>query len=206
MDGYTPEPETKYENDYQRSYMQKKNNRQTPEEREKDMEYYVKNLINLPTNESKKNTVKLTESELKNIIAESVKNALKEGTTFYDDGIYSYQGIGTPESQERVKKLRDKSKYNRFNLPYLKKAEQSNGDITDKNSSVYRMLYKFSQDVDVLYHELLTKLEKVDNYEELKNEIDKITFNCRNLSTAIEQRGLLKRDFIGEPSPHYKGK
>lgn len=81
MDGYIPEPKKTYRNDWERSYMLKKNNKQTPEEREEDMEYYVKNLINLPTNESKKkNIVKLTESDLKHIIAESVKRIINEAS------------------------------------------------------------------------------------------------------------------------------
>jgi hypothetical protein len=87
MDGYTPEPKKTYRNDWERSYMLKKNNKQTPEEREEDMEYYVKNLINLPTNESKKkNIVKLTESDLKHIITESVKRIIKEEIGFDDNG------------------------------------------------------------------------------------------------------------------------
>ena len=81
MDGYTPEPKKTYRNDWERSYMLKKNNKQTPEEREEDMEYYVKNLINLPTNESKKkNIVKLTESDIKHIITESVKRIINEAS------------------------------------------------------------------------------------------------------------------------------
>jgi hypothetical protein len=208
MDGYTPEPETKYENDYHRSYMLKKNNKQTPKERDEDMEYYVKNLINLPTNESKKNnTVTLTEAELKNIIKESVKNVLKEGTTFYDDGMAYYQGIGTPESQERTSKIRDKRGYNRFSLPYMKKAmEQNNGDLSDYNSSVYRMISKFSQDVEKLYKELLTKLEKVDLDDEVRKEMDNLTYGSRFLAIRLLNQGLLKRDIAGEPNPYYKEK
>ena len=152
------------------------------------------------------NTVTLTEAELKNIIKESVKNVLKEGTTFFDDGITKYLGTGTPESQERVKKINKKRKYNRFDLPYMKKAMQSDGDLTEKNSSVYRMLYNFSQEVGTLYRELLTKLEKVDNYDELKKALDKITFDTRHLSSTIEQQGLLKRDIAGEPNRYYKEK
>ena len=68
------------------------------------------------------------------------------------------------------------------------------------------MIFKFSQDVTALYRELLTKLEKVDNYDELKKEIDNLTFDCRHLSSVMEHQGLLKRTFEGEPNPHYKEK
>lgn len=152
------------------------------------------------------NTITLTEAELKNIIKESVKNVLKEGTTVFDDGINNYQGTGTPESQERVKKIRGKRGYNRFDYSYMKKAFKNDGDLTDKNSSVHRMIFKFSQDVNALYQELLTKLEKVDNYDELKKEMDNLTFDCRHLSSSMEQQGLLKRTFEGEPNPYYKEK
>lgn len=206
MDGHTPKPETKYRDDRERSYMLKKKNRQTPEEREEDMEYYIKNFTNLPTNESKKNTVKLTESELKNIIAESVKNVLKEGTTFYDDGVAYYQGIDTPESQERVNKIRSKKGYNRFEYPYMKKAMQSNGDLLDDNSSVYRMISKFSHDVEKLYKELLTKLEKVDLNDEVRKEMDNLTYGSRFLASRLFNQGLLKRNFAGELNPDYKEK
>jgi hypothetical protein len=78
MDGYTPEPETKYRNDWERSYALKKK-KQTPKEREEDMKYYTKNL-NLSTNESKKNVITLTESDLKKIITESVKQIINEAS------------------------------------------------------------------------------------------------------------------------------
>jgi hypothetical protein len=69
-----------------------------------------------------------------------------------------------------------------------------------------RMIFKSSRDVNALYQELLTKLEKVDNYDELKKEMDNLTFDCRHLSSVMEQQGLLKRTFEGEPSPYYKEK
>ena len=194
--------------DAHRSMTLKKNNKQTPKEREEEMEYNTKNLINFPTNESKqKDIVTLTEAELKNIIKESVKNIVKEGTIFYDDGMYTYQGTGTPESQERVKKIYGKSRYNRFNYPYMKKAMmQNNGNLSDYNSSVYRIIFKFSQDVNALYKELLTKLEKVDNYDELKKEMDDLTHGSRYLAGSLLIQGLLKRDIAGEPNSHYKEK
>jgi hypothetical protein len=153
------------------------------------------------------NIVTLTEAELKNIIKESVKNVLKEGTTFYDDGMAYYQGIGTPESQERVNKIRGKRGYNRFSYPYMKKAmEQNNGDLSDYNSSVYRMISKFSQDVEKLYKELLTKLEKVDLDDEVRKEMDNLTYGSRFLAIRLLNQGLLKRDIAGEPNPYYKEK
>lgn len=153
----------------------------------------------------KKNTITLTEAELKNIIKESVKNVLKEGTTFYDDGMAYYQGVGTPESQERVNKIRGQRGYNRFSYPYMKKTmAQNNGDVSDYNSSVYRMIYKFSQDVEKLYKELLTKLEKVDLDDEVRTEMDNLTYGSRFLAPRLLNQGLLKRDFAGEPNPNYK--
>lgn len=53
--------------------------------------------------------VRLSENALRNIIMENVKKALKESKTdFFGSGMYDYQGTGTPESKERVKKIRDK--------------------------------------------------------------------------------------------------
>ena len=152
------------------------------------------------------NTIAITEAELKNIIKESVKNVLKEGTTFYDDGIYSYQGTGTPESQERTNKIHKKKGYNRFNHSYMDKAMQSDGDLTDSNSSVYRMITKFSNDVEKLYEELLTKLEKVDLDDEVRKKMDKLIHGIRFLAINLFNDGSLKRNFAGEPNPSYKKK
>ncbi len=154
----------------------------------------------------KNNTIVLTEAELKNIIKESVKNVLKEGTTFFDDGAVYYQGTGTPESRKRVNKIHSKKGYNRFDLPYMKKVMmQNNGDLSDYNSSVHRMLRKFSQDVEKLYEELLTKLEKVDLDDKVRKEMDNLTYGSRYLPERLSIQGLIKRGFAGEPNPQYKG-
>ena len=58
--------------------------------------------------------VRLSENALRNIIMENVKKALKEsrndlyGSGGYGSGMYDYQGTGSPESKDRVKKIRDK--------------------------------------------------------------------------------------------------
>lgn len=59
------------------------------------------------TNQNKKT---ITESQLKNVIAESVVNILKEYYGGYKDGMRGYQGTGTPESKERMKQIRQKQK------------------------------------------------------------------------------------------------
>lgn len=56
---------------------------------------YIKNLIYMKT---KKNTIRLTENELKNIITESVKNIIKENS--FD---YEYDENGEYETKEKAK-------------------------------------------------------------------------------------------------------
>lgn len=152
------------------------------------------------------NTVTLSETELKNIVKESVEKILKEGTTIFDDGVYNYQGTGSPESKERMKKISRKRKYNRFDIDYMNKAFQYDGNLSDDNSSVYRLLHKFSMDVDSLYEELLTKLEKVNLDDETRKELNDLTWGARHLAPRLESKGLLKRNFAGEPNPYYKEK
>ena len=151
------------------------------------------------------NTVTLSETELKNIVKESVQKILKEGSTFWDDGVYNYQGTGNPESTERMKKISRKRKYNRFDIDYMNKALQYDGNLSDNNSSVYRLLHKFSMDVDSLYEELLTKLEKVNLDDETRNEINDLTWGARHIAQRLEAKGFLKRTFTGEPNRYYKG-
>ena len=54
--------------------------------------------------------IRLSEDALKNIIMENVKKTLKESALdIVGSGLADYQGTGSPESKERMKKIRDKS-------------------------------------------------------------------------------------------------
>ena len=60
------------------------------------------------------NAIKLTESQLKSIISESVKRILSEGhLDVADSGLADYLGTGSPESRNRLNKM--SSKVNRMN-------------------------------------------------------------------------------------------
>ena len=145
--------------------------------------------------------IRITESELKNIISESVIKVLNEGSIWYNDGDYEYQGIGTPESEKRVKRIQQK--HTPFNYDGMIRSKKYNGDFgTDK--SVYSILRELGSNLVDVYEEAINKIEKT-NLVALKERLKKMQENSRYLVYNLEREGFLKRDFYGEPSPKYKG-
>ena len=56
-----------------------------------------------------KNTIKLNEEQIREMIKESVKRVLNEAKTDYlDSGLDDYRGTGSEESEERMRKIKDK--------------------------------------------------------------------------------------------------
>lgn len=77
--------------------------------------------------------VRLSEDTLKDIIMENVKNALKESRLdLVNSGMFDYKGTGTPESKDRVQKIRDKRK-ELGNKPELDLRPSANIEIPGKN-------------------------------------------------------------------------
>lgn len=77
--------------------------------------------------------VRLSEDALRNIIMENVKKTLKESRLdLVDSGMFDYKGTGTPESKDRVKKIRDKRK-ELGNKPGLDLRPSANIEIPGNN-------------------------------------------------------------------------
>lgn len=146
--------------------------------------------------------IRITESELKDIISESVIKALNEGSIWFDDGDYQYQGIGTPESEKRVKRIQQK--HFPSNHDGLIRSKKYNGDF-GADESVYRILRELGTNIADAYEEAINKLEKT-NLVDLKERLKEMQKNAPYLVYDLEKEGFLKRDFYGEPSPKYKGK
>lgn len=151
----------------------------------------------------KKNTIRLTESELKHIINETVNQVLNEGTNLHTDGMVAYQGVGTPESKKRVSQIKKKNNY-RGAWTNWDRAKNYDGFIGDTNASVARMLWQLSNDVAKAYDDVIAKLEK-SGLTELVERLQSLKDANQYLDQKFENEGLLKRDFYGEPNKNYKG-
>jgi hypothetical protein len=116
--------------------------------------------------------MKINEAQLAKIISEVINEAVKEKMTDYlGSGQYQYQGTGSPESEERAKKIRDKQKnYNEYNLDSLFTFPGKPGMNNDSDYLVARKTYggkhaKSGQLYDFI-GPLIDKMNKLDKSSE----------------------------------------
>lgn len=152
--------------------------------------------------------IRITESELKDIISEAVIKALNEGTTSHDDGMSNYMGTGSPESQERMKKIKSKKlkeplykHRNRFNWDLSRKVYRYNGSFDD--DTVYDMVNSATHEAAKILEELSTKLEKVNGHSGLKKDLKELISDIRLFSIRGITKNQFKRDYMHEPVPDY---
>ena len=116
--------------------------------------------------------MKINEAQLAKIISKAINEAVKERMTDYlGSGQYQYQGTGSPESEERTKKIRDKQKnYNQYELNSLFTCPGKLGKNNDSDYLVARKTYggkhaKSGQLYDFV-GPLIDKMNKLDKNSE----------------------------------------
>lgn len=155
------------------------------------------------------------EKQVRRLINEIVEGVISEGTTSYDDGVKDYQGIGTQASKERMRRFKELSSERGINTDWeaadrWNRAERYNGQSSlGMNKSVYNLIANYGKRAAKLFGELQNELKNMDVDAEVRDAIKDLQDKSYYLTLRLCDKGLLKRNWAGEPNPIYnyrKGK
>ncbi len=153
-------------------------------------------------------SIRLNESQVIDLVKDTIDRVLSEGALWEPDGRYRYQGTGSEASRDRVHRMRtkvnkgnyrddnDKSLYDK-NRNDLKKSELGYHSRNDEynrygnGNQEYKMLYNLSENLWDIFNEFRYNNEKVKfspDAERILNELEK---NIQSLKTSS------KRDWDG---------
>jgi hypothetical protein len=154
------------------------------------------NKSKLTVMKTKKNAIRLTEGELKNIISESVNNILKEYANYEDDGALP-QGV-SPKRMGYIMKSHysgdrnHKQSYDDY-VQTRQKRERQNGWIGHADSNPNAKNHGAPAKVQVLQaldsanKMILDAFYKYDEYNSFDDEVSKIVYNVSDvIFNAIE--------------------
>lgn len=141
---------------------------------------------------------------LKRLISESVKKTIdrmiKEGTPYYDDGMFDYMGTGSPESKERIDKIRRKKiGHHPINRHDWEREDKSIRYDSNLCKNVYGTAWDYTTKAYDILKELQTKLEKVEGHNDVKQNLNKLMDDVKYFCV----RNNFKRYMCGTPNPYY---
>jgi hypothetical protein len=150
------------------------------------------------------------EKQVRRLINEIVEGVISEGTTSHDDGVANYQGTGTQASKERMRRFKELSIERGINTDWeaadrWNRAERYNGQSSlGMNKSVYNLLANYGKRASKLFGELQNELKNMDVDAEIRDAIRELKEKSYFLAHNQYDKGLLKRNWAGEPNPRYK--
>lgn len=150
------------------------------------------------------------EKQVRRLINEIVEGVISEGTTSNDDGVANYQGTGTQASKERMRRFKELSIERGINTDWesadrWNRAERYNGQSSlDMNKTVYNLIANYGKRASKLFGELENELKNMDVDAEVRDAIRELKEKSYFLMYSLYDKGLLKRNWAGEPNPRYK--
>ena len=150
----------------------------------------------------------INEAQLRAVVSKNLNKFLNEGIPWEWDGKYVYQGTGSDASDERVKKIQDKSRKGFLDIPSLRDKNNNNhkkwedgrclqdyksdtGDYYPDERTTYWMLKKLGDDISEMIDDFKDGYRDVHFEPETEKLLEDIWYKANHLSDTS------KRDWAG---------